>query len=203
MPRYYSEPGTVVVCRQCKKEFAPKWYKWFCSRKCYLKGKKKPLSKRFWDNVDKNGPVPAHMPHLGNCWIFGGKRFGKSVKEDSYGNCKDDEGNPIKAHRAAWELTNGVIPNELILLHKCDTKRCVRLSHLQLGTNADNSKDMVEKNRQTHGSKCHTARFTEEQVLEIRRRYANGETQLSMVKEFGVAKNTIWRIINRLHWDHI
>jgi hypothetical protein len=32
---------------------------------------KSPLEERFWDGVDKNGPVPPHRPELGNCWISG------------------------------------------------------------------------------------------------------------------------------------
>src|SRR6478609_5365672 len=27
---------------------------------------------RFWKKVDKNGPIPAHRPELGPCWIWTG-----------------------------------------------------------------------------------------------------------------------------------
>lgn len=51
------------------------------------------------------------------------------------------------AHRHAWEIYNGEIPDNLCVLHKCDTPACVRPDHLFLGTNKDNSQDMVRKRR--------------------------------------------------------
>jgi len=33
------------------------------------------LEDRFWAKVDKNGPVPAHRPELGPCWIWTAARF--------------------------------------------------------------------------------------------------------------------------------
>ena len=32
------------------------------------------LIAKFWDRVDKDGPVPAHVPHLGPCWEWTGRR---------------------------------------------------------------------------------------------------------------------------------
>lgn len=49
------------------------------------------------------------------------------------------------AHRAAWLFSNGPIPGNLWVLHKCDVKLCVNPRHLFLGTNSDNQKDAIQK----------------------------------------------------------
>lgn len=42
----------------------------FCSQACYRQNRKKTPEKRFWLNVNKNGPLPKDAS-LGPCWIFG------------------------------------------------------------------------------------------------------------------------------------
>jgi hypothetical protein len=100
--------------------------------------------KRLWDRVSKNGPVPAHRPELGPCWKFTGGGKGP------LGHARlHVDGRPTQAHRFAWELENGPIPDGQEVLHRCDNGACVRSTHLFLGTQADNMRDMVQKNR--HG----------------------------------------------------
>lgn len=60
-------------------------------------------------------------------------------------------GKTVGAHRATYEDANGPIPVGLVVRHRCDNKRCVRLDHLELGTPADNSRDMVERGRSRGG----------------------------------------------------
>ena len=50
------------------------------------------------------------------------------------------------AHRVAYGLYNGD-PGERCVMHSCDNRRCVRPSHLSLGTYADNNRDMALKGR--------------------------------------------------------
>jgi hypothetical protein len=53
----------------------------------------------------------------------------------------------VRAHRYAWELTNGPIPTGLVVAHRCDNTRCVRPDHLFLATQAENLADMRAKGR--------------------------------------------------------
>ena len=75
---------------------------------------------------------------------------------DGYG-VKKIKGKHYRVHRLAWEAANGPIPEGLCVLHHCDNPSCIRLSHLFLGTRADNLRDAREKERlptAKHGSKA-------------------------------------------------
>lgn len=73
------------------------------------------------------------------CWNWIGR-----LSTDGYGAI----GRREAAHRAAWKYTHGPIPPGLHVLHTCDNRRCVRPSHLFLGTPQDNTDDMFSKDRQ-------------------------------------------------------
>ena len=88
-------------------------------------------------------------------WQAGRSRSG-------YGKFSRD-GKTERAHRVAWEMANGPIPDGLNALHKCDNRPCVDDTHLFLGTIADNNADMVAKGRQAigdmHGARLHPERM--------------------------------------------
>ena len=133
-------------------------------------------------------------------------------------------------HRAAYELWVGEIPQGLCVLHKCDVRSCISPKHLFLGTNKDNMQDCLNKGRfatgDRHGFRLHPekmnpargnkhrshthpektprgeqhwhAKLTTEKVLEIRSR--TRESQINLAEEFGLARETVNRIINRKSW---
>jgi hypothetical protein len=90
----------------------------------------------------------------------------------------------LKAHRAAYLILVGPIPEGLHVLHRCDNPPCVNPAHLFLGTNADNIRDREAKGR---GVPPRHAKLTAEQVLEFRRRCAAGSTAWQLSKEFGIS----------------
>lgn len=51
------------------------------------------------------------------------------------------------AHRAMYAITWGKCPAGVVVRHTCDNTRCVNPTHLVLGTQADNIKDMVSRGR--------------------------------------------------------
>ena len=51
------------------------------------------------------------------------------------------------AHRAAWFVANGPIPEGMLICHRCDVRACISPDHLFLGTHADNTADMMAKGR--------------------------------------------------------
>src|SRR3990167_1660574 len=56
-------------------------------------------------------------------------------------------GRTRSAHRFAWELIHGPIPQGMNVLHKCDVSMCVNSNHLFLGTQKDNMIDCISKGR--------------------------------------------------------
>src|SRR5882672_3960139 len=89
------------------------------------------------------------------CWLWTGAMFGR--KNYLYGSFYFQR-KCTPAHRATWIMCNGEIPSDMVVCHKCDNPICVRASHLFLGKSADNSRDMVEKNRSLVGMKHHKAK---------------------------------------------
>ena len=55
-------------------------------------------------------------------------------------------------HRYVWQMWEGPIPEELCVLHKCDTPLCANIEHLFLGTRADNMYDCIDKGRHTRAA---------------------------------------------------
>ena|SRR6478609_4188748 len=88
---------------------------------------------RFWAKVEKTDA----------CWLWTA-----SLTKGGYGQFWFTlPRKRIDAHRAAWIITNGPIPDGLYVCHHCDTPRCVRPDHLFLGTPHDNTQDVIRKGR--------------------------------------------------------
>jgi hypothetical protein len=115
------------------------------------------------------------------------------------------------AHRIAWELTHGPIPDRLLALHKCDNPACVRPDHLFLGTHKDNTQDMLAKGRHRTGSRLQMARgeqlpqarLTEAAVREIRRLLALGTRGCDIAQQFMVSPMTISDVARGATWRHV
>lgn len=91
-------------------------------------------------------------------------------------------------------------------LHRCDNPACVRPSHLFVGTQADNLKDMRDKGRQgkayNGGSANPNCKITEEDVREIRRLHGT-MPQKDIAATFGLTASMIHKIVNRKTWKSV
>lgn len=79
-------------------------------------------------------------PNTG-CWNWQGSRRGFGYGALSL------NGRTKSAHRVSYEVFTGPIPGGQVVRHKCDNPPCVNPGHLVLGSQADNTADMVERGR--------------------------------------------------------
>lgn len=115
-----------------------------------------------------------------------------SLDTHGYGQVKVN-GKSWLHHRLEWTRKNGPIPEGLCVLHKCDNRKCIRVSHLFLGTKRDNAIDMYRKGRgpNNKGTANGRAKLTTRQVTAIRKAEA---TYKELAAKFGVSVSTIWRV---------
>lgn len=141
--------------------------------------------KRFWSKVNITP----------DCWTWEASATNAGYGQFSF------RGTMMGAHRVAWILTHGDIPEGQQVLHRCDIKLCVNPSHLFLGTQQDNMQDMANKGRapDRFGETCN-AKLTEKQVLMIR---GSDCVASKIAVELGINRQTIYDIRNRKTWRHI
>jgi hypothetical protein len=111
-------------------------------------------------------------------------------------------GKTVLAHRIAYELANGPIPDGLCVMHICDRKTCVNPEHLTLGSIADNNADMRQKGRHVRGERVGGVKLTAEKVQTIRELAKTGnypQEQLAMM--FGVSRSNIGMIVRNRTWS--
>lgn len=163
----------------------------------------RPLADRFWEKVNKSGPIPSHRPDLGECW-----EWTASIGTTGYGQiqCGRSNGGMRKTHHVAWLLQYGGIPAGQCVLHHCDNRKCVRDTHLWLGTKAQNNKDRNDKGRQkgvAPGERHWNRKLTDADVIEIRRLSNAGVKTAALVERLGVCRSMIKFIKSGHSWKHL
>lgn len=126
------------------------------------------------------------------CWEIGGYK-----DKGGYGQVKVQKPRRrcVRAHRYAWELTHGPIPEGLFVCHHCDNPACVRPDHLFLGTAADNRRDCDTKGRHgrhgrppvTRGEAHPGAKLKDAEAQAIRERRLRGEPLKDIAKDYGIS----------------
>jgi len=175
--------------------------------------KRRRRDARFWARVDRAGPVLR--PGLGPCWTWSG-----ATGSAGYGRVRR-AGRLIGVHRLIYQMFVGPIRSGLCLCHRCDNPPCCNPAHLFLGTNLDNSRDMVMKQRHRYGPgskpECggprpaiwgirhYNAKLTDEQILEIRRATGASERAVARLfqERFGVARSCVRAIRAGMTWRHV
>ncbi len=190
-------------CALCRKRFLayPYQRRKFCSDACTRTAHAAhPIAPRFWSKVLKRS--------ANKCWTWNAYRA-----KNGYGNFGIGR-TVYLAHRVAYCIANRVAIEDIsdwCVMHSCDNRGCVNPRHLSLGTYADNNRDMHAKGRGTHtgarnpqrGEQRYNARFTEKQVLRVRKLYASGYTCAELTRMFGASGGWVHNVVNRRLWKHI
>ncbi len=144
----------------------------------------------FWKRVNKSTNE--------KCWEWTG-----ALDTGGYGTLSYQCKKKI-ASRLSYELTYGQIPPGFDVLHRCDNTKCVNPNHLFLGTQLDNMRDCVAKNRMPKGSENPFSKLTESDVIRIRQLYSTGAMNgIQLANKFGIRSQTVYQIIHRQCWTHI
>ena len=112
----------------------------------------------FWSQV-----APYDLADSEACALWTG-----STNDQGYGRIQLD-GETHYAHRIAWAIFHGPIPEGLVVRHSCHNPTCVRPGHLSIGTAADNAADREAAGR----GRVHPS-LSNADVVAIRYAYATG-----------------------------
>lgn len=113
------------------------------------------------------------------------------------------KGQAKEVHRLVCIEINGKPNGNLVSRHLCGMGKfgCVNPDHLQWGTYKQNAADCRDHGTHLQGTQKPTCVLEEEQVLEIYNRAVNGESMVSLAKEFKVAETTISGIKHGYTWS--
>ena len=126
--------------------------------------------------------------------------------EDGYGSFSTKVNGKWRTHiasRWAYEHFVGPIPDGHLVCHTCDFPSCCEITHLFLGTIADNNLDMVIKGRQARGSRAGGAKLTENDVLYVHDRVTAGDSYAAIAKHLGISRQHVRRIATGRSWPHL
>jgi hypothetical protein len=143
----------------------------------------------FWSLVEVRGPE--------DCWLWKSDTLDKG----GYGHYHLYGGRNVPAHRYAYEITFGPIPDGLCACHVCDHPSCCNPAHLFLGDNKENTRDRQSKGRGIRGERSHLAKLTAADVIEIRANYTKRpELYKNIGARYGITDGAIYRILRRKNW---
>jgi hypothetical protein len=149
------------------------------------------VNERFWSKVQKGN----------GCW-----ELTASKNWAGYGKFWDGK-HLTSGHRHSWIIAYGTIPDGMWVLHRCDNPGCVRPDHLFLGVAFDNIHDMMQKGRRGYtglrGEKNPRGKLCANAVVEIRNRFAAGETRAQLAVAYQVGWSSVDRIVSGQYWPHL
>lgn len=144
----------------------------------------------------------SHVQTGPGCWEWTGGKYASG-----YGVFRAASG-PGLAHRSAYRLFVGPIPDGMLVCHTCDNPPCVNPDHLFLGSQLDNMRDAAAKGRVggtrsgwssdpgAMSRRTHRPRATEDQLRRIRDGLAAGSSCTSIAHEVNLSLSAVSRIKN-------
>lgn len=135
------------------------------------------------------------------CWTWAG-----ITNSNGYGRFSLKDNHRL-AHRVAYELFVGPIPDGKNVCHSCDNRLCVNPHHLWLGSQSENLQDAVAKGRMVHpntrGERNGNGKLKQADVDLIRAMFAGGQKKYRIAERFGVSPTTIADIIGGKTWRKV
>jgi len=154
---------------------------------------------RFWRSVRRAGP--------NECWEWVGK---SRLAGYGYISLGGRGAGKVLAHRLSWQIHRGELPRDgggyhgAVVMHTCDNRLCVNPTHLRLGTQTENVRDMDAKGRRKVsvrlGSDHHKTTVTEADVRFIR---SSKLSNRELGERFSMTRHGIAAIRRRTTWKHV
>lgn len=115
-----------------------------------------------------------------------------------YGNRRIGGKNYL-VHRLAFAEAHGREPDG-ILRHTCDNRLCYNVDHLIEGTFAENSQDMIDRDRHNRGERHPMSKLSANEVIELRRRFDAKENRKDLAAAFGISVRNVYVVGSRKGW---
>lgn len=150
----------------------------------------KRIKQRFYKRVNVGFPD--------DCWEWTGTFFSMKHKDLPYGqfwwgtiNGKDKT---ISAHRAAYILECGAIPEGLQILHKCNNSKCVNYRHLYAGTHENNMRDRDASGRTSKWDKRYNFIRTDDLCQKVKDMLSQKVKISDICEALSIGRSTVYRI---------
>lgn len=109
----------------------------------------------------------------------------------------------VYVHRAVLSAWTGENKENLLCRHLDDNPENNCVENLCWGTALQNTEDKRKNGGMPVGERSSSHKVTESQVMEIRERYASGESSRGLAREYGIGKNAVLQIIRGETWSHL
>lgn len=157
------------------------------------------ITRRFWEKVDVSS----------GCWEWQATTISRGYGYFWVGSSDQFDSDREYSHRVAYELFCGDICDGEYVLHSCDNPKCVNPDHLRTGTQEDNMRDAMEKDRMVlpelpdnSGEKHGGSKLTEAEAIDVKTRYKN-ETASEVASDYPISEATVRAIGQGKRWGHL
>ena len=171
-------------------------------------------SEKAWETRYDWKTPPNHWPwnqvtvDANGCWLVRNTRIGYARIQVN--------GHRRVAHRLAFEIAFGPIPDGKLVCHTCDTKPCIRPTHLFAGTSSDNAYDAYIKGRshpptgsrgaktphRAKGESNGNSRLLTTDIQSIREAHTYGATVIHIAHSFHIDRAAVRYILFK-GWRHV